>query len=81
MPLNSSRVNYSRTPLEPKQNAKPCDSASIKPKPIRVGTSPHYHSPDVTVELIGRVNEANIFIGHIQVTALIDTTAQVSIIM
>ena len=35
---------------------------------------------DATVELIGRVNEAVIFVGDIQVTALINTGAQVSTI-
>ena len=45
-----------------------------------VVTSPQYHNPDATVELIGRVNEADIFVGDIWVAALIDTRAQVSTI-
>ena len=38
------------------------------------------HSQDAAVELNGRVNEGDIFVGDIQVTALIDTGAQVSTI-
>ena len=42
--------------------------------------SPHYHGPDAVIDLIGRVNEADIFVGDIWVTALIYTGAQVSTI-
>ena len=51
-----------------------------QPQPIRVVTSPPYLSQDATEELIGRVSKADIFIGDIWVTALIDTRAQVSTI-
>ena len=50
------------------------------PQPINVVTSPQYHDPDAAVELNGRVNEADIFVGDIQVTSLIDTRTQVSTI-
>ena len=39
-----------------------------------------YHSLDAAVELLGRGSETDIFIGDIQVNALIDTRAQVSTI-
>ena len=54
--------------------------AGTKPQPIGVVTSPQYHSPYATIVLIGRVNEADIFVGDIWVTALINTRAQVSTI-
>ena len=41
---------------------------------------PQYWKPDATVDLIGRVSEAEFFVGEIWVTAVIDTRAQVSTI-
>ena len=63
-----------------KTECRTCTSVGATPKPIKVLTSPHYHNPDAAIELIGRVNEADIFVGDIWVTALIDTRAQFSTI-
>ena len=57
-----------------------CASASANPQPVKVITSPQYHNPYAAIELLGRVNEADIFVGDIWVTGLIDTKAQVSTI-
>ena len=52
-----------------------------QPQPVKVITGPQYWKPDAAVDLIGRVNEADIFVGDIQVTALIDTGAQVPLLL
>ena len=51
-----------------------------QPQSIRVVTSLQYHSADAAIELIGRVNEGDNFVGDIWFTALIDTRVQVSTI-
>ena len=50
------------------------------PQLIKVVSGPQYNNPDATVEFIGRVNEADVFVGNIWVMAHIDTGAQVSTI-
>ena len=55
-------------------------SAGTTPQPIKFVTSLQYHNPDVTGGLTERANEAGIFVGDIQVTALIDMGAQISTI-
>ena len=67
-------------PPSTQTECKTCASAGTKPQPIRVVTSPQYYSQDAAIELIGRVNEAGIFVGDIQITALIDTGSKVSTI-
>ena len=47
---------------------------------IKFITGSQYHNPDTVVRLIGRPNEAHVFIDDIKVTTLIDTGAQVSTI-
>ena len=74
--LNSKGEQHQNLPPAPKQNVRTCASASAsasaRPQPMGIVTSPQYHSPEATIELNGRVNETDIFVGDIQVTALID---------
>ena len=51
-----------------------CTSTGAELYPIDIPSEPH-SNPNATVELIGRVNEANIFIGDIHIMALINTGA------
>ena len=71
------RGSNSRTSPRTQTEWRTCTSAGATPQPIKVVTSPQYHNLDTAVELIGRINEADIFLGVIWVTALIDTRAQV----
>ena len=57
-----------------------CASRGTKPQSIDPYHKPQTSSPNAIIELISRVNEANIFMSNIWVTALIDTGAQVSTI-
>ena len=79
-PLNSRRGSNNRTSPSTQTECWTCASTSTKPQPVGVVTSPQYLGLDATIELIGRVNEADIFVGDIWVTALINTRAQVSTI-
>ena len=77
-PLNSRRGINHRTSPHPKTECEAC--TSIQPQPIEVVTSSQYHSLDASIDLFGRVNKSDIFVGDIWITALIDTGAQVSTI-
>ena len=57
-----------------------CASISTKPHPTSIVFNPPSHSPNSTLELIERVNEADIFVGDIQIMVLIDTGVQASTI-
>ena len=74
--LNSRWGSNSRTSTQyPSKMENQCC-----PKPIKFITGPQYHNPDAAVRLIGRANEAEVFIDIIKVMALSDTGAQVSTI-
>ena len=79
-PLNSQRGRCSRTSPNIWAEHGACVSAGTKLQPIDIIPNPPPSSPNARVELIGRVNEADIFIDDIWVTALIDMEAQGSII-
>ena len=66
--------------IEKKSNTELAPVPGPIPQPIKVGTSSQYHDPDATVELIARVNEADIFVHNIQVTDFINTRAHISTI-
>ena len=70
--LNSQRGRHSRTSPSIWAEHGACASAVAGPQPIAIISKPPPSSPNTDVELIGRFNEANIFIGNIGVTALID---------
>ena len=78
------KLQDERATAEPPPNTQTecgtCASASTNPQPIKVVTSPQYHNPDAAVELIRRVNEADIFVHDIWVSAPIDTWAEISTI-
>ena len=59
-------------PHNPQTECRTCVSTATKSQPLSDVTSPQYHSPDAAIEHIGRVNEANILVGDIWVSALID---------
>ena len=67
------------------QNSRPSNSqrgasAGAKTQPINVIPNPPPSSPNAAIELIGRVNEADIFNSDIQIMALIDMRTQISTI-
>ena len=64
-PLNSQRGRHSRTSPSIWAKHGACTSAGAEPQPIDVIPNTHPSSPNATIELIGRVNEADIFIGNI----------------
>ena len=78
-PLNSRRREQQNLPQcsNRMQNLCQCQHQALANKSCY---SPQYHSSDAIVELIGRVNEDAICVGDIQVTAVINTGAQVSTI-
>ena len=65
-------------PPSTQTECRTCVRAGAKAHPVGVVTSSKHHGPDATVELFGRVNEADIFVGEIWVMALIITGAHVS---
>ena len=79
-PLNSQRGRCNRTSPNTWGRHRACDSTGAKPQLIDIPSEPPLSNPGDTMELIGRVTEADILLGDISVMALIDTGAQVSTI-
>ena len=75
--LNPWRGRCNRTSPSTWAEHGACTIAGTEPQPIDSPSEPPFN-PHAAVELIGTVNEADIFIGDTHVTTLIDTGAQVS---
>ena len=75
-PLNSQKGQCNRTSPNTQAEHGVSDSTGTEPQPTDAPPEPPAN-PSAAMELIGRENEANIFISDIWVTAIIDTGAQV----